>query len=251
MLAVKDQAIRAALDLLLAVYAQDKVLAVIRMGREVDSVGRITLVLHVIGGHFAIDILREITAQVDRIKEKRFGAPVHPSLARDANDELLAVAGMMPQVVAGRIAIVVDVIFNLRGFRERLISCIKGALQTYGTLGVLGQVAHSEGGIPMQIRGTIYDPRETIYARHILVAVAGVRMQFKVDIDGTDDVHTVKVTLDIDRVPTHLHIFVKVENVRALALHSVLVLAEDPVLAGTGIGYKTTINDSLAELIHV
>lgn len=110
---IEEQITGTTLHLLLAVHAEDKVFTVIRVIGHVDAACGIAFIVDIVGGNFAIDVLGEVAAQIYRIEEQRISTLIDSPLTRDANDELLATGRMVPQVVSGGVAIVVDFFLNL------------------------------------------------------------------------------------------------------------------------------------------
>lgn len=73
--------------------------------------------------------------------------------------------------------------------------------------------------------------------------------QGKVD-NGTGDVHRIDLAVDIARVSAHLNGLVEVVGVGADPLNSHLVLAQQPMLAGLGIGHVMAVGHALAKSVQ-
>lgn len=101
----------------------------------------------------------------------------------------------------------------------------------------------------MQSRCAINHSWESVNAGHVLIAVRGMWDQFET-VHGTSHIHSVKCTLDIARIATHLEGLVEIEDARAVALGSSIIATEEPVLTRSGIGHEPAIFDPLTESVQ-
>lgn len=103
----------------------------------------------------AIHILLKVAVQIDGVEEQSFGTTVRTASSSDAHEESSAVVRMDGQIVPGGITHVGNVLFNL-------------------TLRISWQIALLTLRVPVQIWGTVDDPRETLNTCHVLTTVLGV-----------------------------------------------------------------------------